>query len=51
MLRYEGRVYMSLTANVLMIKTRTEDPQVSWWCASPWNVVLSPFSALTLLVG
>ena len=31
-----------------MVKTRIEDPQISLLCSIPWNVILSPFSALTL---
>ena len=34
----------------LVVKARL-DSQVSLGCASPWSVILSPFSALTLLVG
>ena len=34
-----------------MVKVTTEGHQVSMGWASPWSMILSPFSALTLLAG
>ena len=34
-----------------MVKDKVGKPQVSLGSASPWNVILFPFSALTLSVG
>ena len=36
---------------LLVVRDKVGRPQVSLGSASPWYVIFSPFSALTLLVG